>query len=401
MDRIRVLVADDDPDLRHTLIELIGSEASLDLVGVAESAGEAIELAERYRPEVALVDLSMPGGGGARVARELRTRSAETRVIALFGHEERDALLHMLWAGFAGYLVKGAHPEEILGAIRECVEGGTAFSSRITGALVDAIDDYLRRRAQESETLIRRSLQARRFIQGEGLSVVFQPIVDLREGRIEGVEALARFTPPPEWGPREWFDEAESLGLRLELEHAVLARCLADLAWLPGDWFLSVNLSPDAITSESVLRALGEAPANRIVVEITEHARVADYGELLRALADFRSRGGKLAIDDAGAGFASLRHVLVLSPEAIKLDISLTQGIDQDPNRRALASAMISFASEIGASIIAEGIETREELETLRGLGARLGQGHYLGGPRRLLPGEDPADAFGHTPSAA
>ncbi|HEV8420861.1 MAG TPA: EAL domain-containing protein, partial [Actinomycetota bacterium] len=148
-------------------------------------------------------------------------------------------------------------------------------------------------------------------------------------------------------------------------------------------------------------RLLRQAPATRIVVEITEHAQVADYAELLEALGDFRSRGGRLAIDDAGAGFASLRHVLVLLPDVIKLDISLTQGIDRDRNRRALASAMISFAAEIGATIIAEGIETRDELDSLRSLGVRYGQGFYIGRPRQLLPEDDPGEAFGQVPPSA
>jgi EAL domain-containing protein (putative c-di-GMP-specific phosphodiesterase class I)/CheY-like chemotaxis protein len=401
VDRIRVLVADDDPDLREDLIELIGQEASLDLVGVAEDASEAIDLVERYRPEVALVNVQMPGGGSARVARELRARSAETRVIALSAHEEREAMLRMLAAGVAGYLVKGARPEEILTAIRECVEGGFTLSKTITAALVEEIDLYLRRRDSESKALVQRSVRAHRVIEGEGLTMALQPIVDLRSGRVEGVEALARFDPPPDWGPREWFEEAEAIGLRVELEQAALTRCLAGLDRLPDHWFLSVNLSPDAITSEGVLRLLRQEPATRIVLEITEHAQVADYAELLEVLGDFRSRGGRLAIDDAGAGFASLRHVLVLLPDVIKLDISLTQGIDRDRNRRALASAMISFAGEIGATIIAEGIETRDELDSLRSLGVRYGQGFYLGRPRRLLPRDDPREAFDQVPPSA
>src|SRR6266498_2455756 len=169
--------------------------------------------------------------------------------------------------------------------------------------------------------------------------------------------------------------------------------CSSDL-----DWWLAVNLSPSAITSEEATRSLQHEQAGRIVVEITEHAQVADYAELLGALEDFRSRGGRLAIDDAGAGFASLAHVLALLPDVIKLDMSLTRGIDRDRNRRALASAMISFASDLGATIIAEGIETRGELDTLRALGARYGQGFYLSPPRRPVRGEDLAQVFGQVP---
>lgn len=401
MDRIRVLLADDDPDLREALIDLIGQESSLDLVGVAEDAWEAIDLAERHRPEVALVDVGMPGGGGARVASELRARSAETRVIALSAIEEREMILRMLRAGVAGFLVKGDRPEEILTAIHECVEGHGAFSRRLTAALLEEIGGYLREREDESVDLLRRSERARSVIQGEGLTVALQPIVDLSTSRIEGVEALARFARPPDWGPDEWFEEAEAVGLRVELELAALTRSLAEFDRLPAGWFLAVNLSPDAITSEGVLRTLERVQASQIAVEITEHAQVADYPELVHALANFRSRGGRLVIDDAGAGFASLRHILVLLPDVIKLDMSLTRDIDRDRNRRALASAMITFASELGATIIAEGIETSGELEALRALGVQYGQGFYLARPRRLPEGEDPAVAFDQIPVAS
>ena len=402
MERIRVLVADDDPHVRDAMIDLIGNEASLDLVAVAEDAGEAIELAERFRPEVALVDVQMPGGGGARVAREIRARSSETRVIAVSARPERDIILHMLGAGVTSYLVKGASSEEILAAIHECVEGNPTFSSGVTQTLVEEISGYLRKREEDSAALLRRSIRALKVIQGEGLAVALQPIVDLETGIIDGVEALARFSPPPpEWGPLQWFQEAEAVGLRVELEQAALERCLEELDGLPDRWFLAVNLSPDTITTEATARSLQHEQSSRIIVEITEHAPVADYDEVFEALADFRSRGGRLAIDDAGAGFASLRHVVALLPDVIKLDISLTRGIDQDRNRRALASAMISFATEIGATIVAEGIETPEVLEALRALGVRYGQGFHLGRPRRLRRGDNPEDAFEQRPSSA
>jgi EAL domain-containing protein (putative c-di-GMP-specific phosphodiesterase class I)/ActR/RegA family two-component response regulator len=401
MERIRVIVADDNPRVREGLIDLIGNEPSLDLVGVAEDASEAIDLAERHHPEVALVDVSMPGGGGARVARELRARFSPTRVIALSAHEGREIILRMLGAGVAGYLVKDAAPEEILHAIRECVAGHPVFSKAVTAALLEEIGGYLRRQEDESETLLQRGVRARRLIRGDGLSMALQPIMDLESGEIEGVEALARFTPPPDWGPTEWFDEVDELGLREELELAALRRGLAEADRLPAGWFLSVNLSPDAVTSDRVLRTLERHRVDRIVVEITEHARVADYASLVRALEDFRSRGGRVAIDDTGAGFASFRHVVVLVPDVIKLDMSLTRSIDQDRGRRALASAMISFASEVGATIVAEGIETAGELEALRALGVRFGQGFYLAPPRMVPGGLDPAEAFDQAPLIA
>jgi len=147
--------------------------------------------------------------------------------------------------------------------------------------------------------------------------------------------------------------------------------------------------------SPRLLDAVGDAPLRRIMIEITEHEPVEDYDALANALAELRARGARIAIDDAGAGFASLRHTLLLSPDTIKLDISLTRGIDADRGKRALARALISFAEEMRMDIVAEGIETERELETLLGLGAQLGQGFFLARPRRLTHREAPVATRG------
>jgi EAL domain-containing protein (putative c-di-GMP-specific phosphodiesterase class I)/CheY-like chemotaxis protein len=398
---IRVLVADDDPELREALIHLVQEEPALDLVGAAADAQQAIALATQHRPEVALVDAGMPGGGGARVARETRFRAPETRVLALSAYDDRDMVMGMLGAGVTGYISKHAAPHEIVTAIRRCATGKATLSREVTVSVIEEIAGRIRTRRREGEGFRQRTLAARGIAGGDALRMALQPIVDLGDCHVEGVEALARFMVHPDWGPQQWFDEAEAVGLRVELEQAALDMAVAEVDRLPAGWFLSVNLSPDVVISDAAIQCLQRPGVDRLVVEITEHARVADYAELLRALADFRARGGKLAIDDAGAGFASLRHVLVLLPDVIKLDMSLTQGIDSDRNRRALASALVSFASETGASIIAEGIETEAELETLRSLGVRFGQGFFLARPRMLPPGQDPAEAFRQIPATA
>ena len=119
----------------------------------------------------------------------------------------------------------------------------------------------------------------------------------------------------------------------------------------------------------------------RMVYAIIKH-KVKDYAELCRALRPLRERGVRLAVDDAGAGFASLNHILALNPDIIKLDVSLTGGIDHDSARQALASSLMAFAARIGATVVAEGIETLRELEALQILGIRYGQGFLLGAPR-------------------
>jgi EAL domain-containing protein (putative c-di-GMP-specific phosphodiesterase class I) len=216
-----------------------------------------------------------------------------------------------------------------------------------------------------------------------------------------GYEALARFDPEPGRPPTAWFERAAALGMLTELEMVTVRGALARLGAVRPEAFLSVNVSPSTVASPPFLETLYGVPGERIVLEVTEHARVDDYDALNEALRRLRSRGVRLAIDDAGAGFASLQHIVRLAPDYIKLDMTLTRGIDGDPVRRALATALITFAREIGASIIAEGIETDAEFETLRALGVAFGQGFFLGEPGPLHqqdafpdPSPTPLDAW-------
>ncbi|HET6770468.1 MAG TPA: EAL domain-containing protein [Actinomycetota bacterium] len=221
------------------------------------------------------------------------------------------------------------------------------------------------------------------------IKMVFQPIADLADGSVTGVEALARFAVEPSRTPDVWFEEAGAVNLREELELAAVRLALAHPELLPEGTYLSINLSPETVTSTRFAELLPDVPAKSVVLEVTEHARVDDYGAIGDALQDFRARGGRLAVDDAGAGFASLKHILRLAPEVVKLDREVAQGIDADRPRRALAAALISFAFDIGAEVVAEGIETQAEVDALRDLGVSYGQGYFL-----ARPGPIPPDGF-------
>ncbi len=215
---------------------------------------------------------------------------------------------------------------------------------------------------------------------GNEMEMVFQPILALDSGRVVGVEGLARF-PGTDRGPDEWFADAASVGLGIELELAAMRAAVLQIEHLAPGAYLAINCSPAAISSAELRDLLLAAPTDRIVLELTEHAFVPNYKELSDTLAPLRAAGLRIAVDDAGAGFASLQHILGLKPDIIKLDMSLTRGIDADPARRALATALLTFGSDIGAEIVAEGIETAAELEALRVLGIQSGQGYYLGRP--------------------
>jgi EAL domain-containing protein (putative c-di-GMP-specific phosphodiesterase class I)/CheY-like chemotaxis protein len=215
-------------------------------------------------------------------------------------------------------------------------------------------------------------------------SVVFQAIVDLQDRRLIGVEALARFNLDPTHPPDVWFAAAHQVGLGIELERRAILTAIRAATELPPDVFLAVNASPAMVMSPDLAAAVDEAPPGQLVLEITEHAKVDDYEALRAALIPLREKGVRVAIDDVGAGFASLRHVLRLDPEIIKLDHEITRGVEHDPGRAKLAGGLIAGASAVSTLVVAEGIETEAQLQCLRELGVRGGQGYFIGRPRDL-----------------
>jgi EAL domain-containing protein (putative c-di-GMP-specific phosphodiesterase class I) len=302
-------------------------------------------------------------------------------VVALSASHDRDAVLEMLRSGASGYVVKGATVTEILEGIRGAARGEAPLSSAVAPNVVHELSGRLEQEAGEAERRDEVVRRIRAVMEQDRLAIVFQPIFDIERERVVGAEALSRFEFEPRRGPDEWFAEAASVGLGADLELWAVRTALRHLHSLPPGAFLSVNLSPDAVRSGTLAEVVPAESLERTVVEITEHAPVADYEALAAALRGFRTGGGRVAIDDAGAGFASLRHIVLLAPDIIKLDISLTRDIHVDRTRRALAAALISFARETGKVIVAEGVERKEELDTLRQLGVAQAQGYHLARP--------------------
>ncbi|MCO6387084.1 EAL domain-containing protein [Aliihoeflea sp. 40Bstr573] len=244
-------------------------------------------------------------------------------------------------------------------------------------------------RQVNTDTAVQRSRDGcRTAIEGvlrdRAYNVLYQPVVDLRSKQTVAYEALCRFAPQPYRAPDQWFRDAVEVGLGIDLEVAVLAKACEALGHLPPLVRLSVNVSPDAILSEHLESTLATVALDRIILEVTEHTRISDYERINDRLAAFRDRGAQIAVDDAGAGYAGLQQIVRLAPEIIKMDMSLTRGIDDDPALRALARAIVSYADETRSTVLAEGIETESELATLLELGVALGQGYYLGRPLPL-----------------
>ncbi|HVL97479.1 MAG TPA: EAL domain-containing protein [Solirubrobacteraceae bacterium] len=483
---IRVVVADDDPAVVKVLAAGLEQAPGFELVGSGGDALEAVDIIRRHRPDIAVLDVRMPHGGGARVAADVADLLGEVALVALSGHDDPATVRRMLASGFVGYAVKGTAMAEFL-ALLESVAGrpssprgagGPIPRQRLSRVLVavaeparlaalgDAVaaDSALqlaglaqgpfhavtlaareqpdvilvdpdlpggggmrtlselrlaapsarvvplsgpdgpspRATAAEVHALVRGDEagparpafpaapegdggeQIRSILDDRALETFFQPIADLATGRTVGLEALTRFPRWPQRGTEAFFAEAARFGLGFELELAAVARALEHLPQIAGERWLSLNVSPEHLLDSRMADLLASASPERLVLEITEHAPVPDYDELGRSLDALRAHGIRIAVDDAGAGFASLRHILLLRPDFIKLDVALCRDVGTDPARAAMARALVAFGGETHSVVVAEGIERRHDLETLQALGIRLGQGYHLGRPTAL-----------------
>ncbi|HQY34579.1 EAL domain-containing protein [Actinotalea sp.] len=213
---------------------------------------------------------------------------------------------------------------------------------------------------------------------------VYQPVYSLADGTLLQVEALTRFDSEPYRSPDQWFAAAALAGRGAELEIAAVAVAIEHSHTLPLGVALSVNASPHTLGDPRLLALLTSAGRRQMIVEVTEHSVVADYEGLLERVAALRALGVRIAVDDAGAGISSLRHIVQLAPDIIKLDMSLTQDVGASPLRRALAASIVEFADRTGAQLLVEGIETVEDLLAWTRIGAHAVQGYLVGSPADL-----------------
>ena len=228
----------------------------------------------------------------------------------------------------------------------------------------------------------------------QAIRIVFQPLVNLKTYQPFAMEALSRFALEPRRGPDKWFEEAWTVGQGIELELVAVKRAIAYMDRLPEGCLLAVNVSPDTVIAAEFGDLVTELPVDRLVLELTEHSRIDEYPAVKEALRVFREEGGQLAIDDTGAGYATFRHVLELVPDIIKLDVELTRRVESDSALQALTQSMVRLGLELEAVIVAEGVETEEQLEALRELGVQYAQGFYLSKPAPIrIPEASPPPA--------
>lgn len=349
---------------------------------------EAVARLEDDRPDLALVDLHMPHLDGYGVLAHLTAHAggAYLPALVLTADTSPQAIAGVLGYGARDFLTKPFDLTEVALRVRNLLE--TRFlhkqlrgHNRWLNAQLQGYRVVEQAQAGELRVQYQRISDV---LRGAALALVFQPVFDLASGAVLGVEALSRFRAEPLRGPDVWFAEADRVGLGVALEVLAVRAAVNALDDLPRPLFLAVNVSPAALLSEDLEAACPKETRSRLVLELTEHVPVEDYQTLDAAAALFRAHGARLAVDDTGAGYAGFRHLIGLRPDIVKLDLALTRGIDADPARRALATALVQFSRDTGADLIAEGVETAAELDALRSLGVPWGQGYHLGRPRPL-----------------
>lgn len=383
--RARVVIVDADSASSASLRRVLLADSDVDIECHAD-ADAALRSLDADPTDLLIIDVDGPGHEDLRLLKQFVARRGPDDflpVLVVTRDRTGESHLRALLAGATDLLQKPIDATEAALRVRNLLQTRALHvrlrrHGEVLAARLDQQEAMERRLVEELEE---RRARIEGVLAGLGLTILFQPIVELAGSTVLGVEALARFSTGPQRVPDVWFSEAAEVGLGPDLEIAAISMAVDQFDGIPPLAYLSLNVSAATVLSGLLKAALHDVPFERVVLELTEHDAVDDYDALNRALSEMRAEGVRLAVDDAGAGFSSLRHILSLQPDIIKLDLALTRGIAEDPVRRALAASLVSFAREIDASITAEGVETEAELAVLQQLGVPSAQGFYLSRP--------------------
>lgn len=255
--------------------------------------------------------------------------------------------------------------------------------------LEEALQDSSLQEAKDAE---HRTQELRNIIRTRSVHTVYQPIVDLKEGKTIGFEALSRGPQGEFEFPEKLFKVAYESDLVWRLERLCREQAFANAKDLEANQLLFVNVDPDAIhdpqfRSDETAKKLAviDLEPDRIVLELTERTAIKDFTIFRHTLEIFRGLGYKIAVDDVGAGYAALQSIAEVQPDYVKIDMSLIRDCDSEMVKQELANTILNFAKRVGIDAIAEGVETQEELHTLRDLGLRYSQGFLFGIPQATL----------------
>lgn len=372
-----VLVVDDNLG-NVLLLRSLLVQQGIERVVTETDARKVDGLLADVRPDLVLLDLHMPNVDGFEVLAQIQAHAAGTYlpVLVLTADTTTGARNRALGLGAQDFLTKPLDTTET------CLRIANLLQTRELYATLRHTSHAAAGPRDEDAARTRRRIE--HVLHNGSRAMVFQPVVDTSSMHVVGHEALARFAEPHHGGPERWFADAFSVGLGVEMEWAAARAALAYLEQMAAPLFLAINMSPATALYMLDHELFPPDLASRMVIELTEHVPIEDYTAVRGAFAGLRMQGARLSADDLGAGYAGFRHLVRLQPDIIKLDISLISGIHRSTEKRALTRAMVSFAQEVGAQLIAEGVEEPAELAVVQDLGVPWAQGYLLGRPGPL-----------------
>jgi EAL domain-containing protein (putative c-di-GMP-specific phosphodiesterase class I) len=368
----RLLLVEDDGPLRSALVRMLDGRFEITSVADGSSAADCIK---RDRFDVVLSDVHLGGMSGIDLLRRVRSADLDVPVILMTGLPDVDGAIQAMDLGALTYIKK---PFE-LGVLDAALARATKLAA-LARAKRDAIEAGLGGSPASNEhaaltTSFERAL--------DSMWIAFQPIVDGRSRRTIGFEALMRSNEPTMPTPSALLDAAERLGRIHDVGRRVRECTAAAFEDDRDGSLVFVNLHAADLLDDHLFdeRAPLTKLAHRVVLELTERAAISDVSDARHRTAELRRRGFKIAIDDLGAGYAGLTSFATFEPEIVKLDMSLVRGIESSAVKRLIVGRIAGLCHDLQMRVVAEGIETRAELECMLELGCEYLQGYLLGHP--------------------
>jgi EAL domain-containing protein (putative c-di-GMP-specific phosphodiesterase class I) len=366
----KVLVVDDEPAIRRVLSDFLKMEGFT--VDTAADGEAAVEHLTTQRYDVVISDLKMPRLGGLELLEEVARLNPEALAIVMTGFGTVDTAIHAMKAGAYDYILKPFKVDVVLATI---VQG-------LARRRKEADARYLPLAPARADRALKSSF--RRAV--DTLWLAFQPILTADGREVYGHEVLLRSDEPNFTDPIQVLEAAELLGSLDELGRVIRERAVEAFVQLPSDGLMFVNLHPKDLTDPALFLASEplSSIANRVVLEITERSSLEKLDNVAARVAELRRMGFRIAVDDLGAGYAGLTTFAQLEPEIVKLDMSLVRDVHTNGTKRKVVRSMTQLAREIGAMVVAEGVENEDELDTVVNLGCDFVQGFYFARPERV-----------------
>jgi EAL domain-containing protein (putative c-di-GMP-specific phosphodiesterase class I)/ActR/RegA family two-component response regulator len=372
-----ILLVDDEPALLRAFARVL--EKRSERIETYASAPAAVARVARGGVSVIVSDISMPGMSGIELLRSIREHDADLPVVLITGAPAVESATDAIEYGAFKYVAKPVAPEVLRGVVDKAAKFYRLARARRQALELLGVDGSSSDQ-ERLEASFESALGA--------LWIAFQPIVRASDRTVFGYEALLRSDEPSLPSPGHIIEAAGRLGQLARLGRMVRT-CAANPAFMDRDspnLFVNLHpqdlLDPDLLDRDSSLASF----ADKVVLEITERASLGEIENVRVTVARLRELGFRIAVDDLGAGYAGLTSFALLEPEIVKLDMTLVRDIDQSPVKQKLVRSMTALCRDMGMLIVAEGVETVAERDTLLDIGCDLLQGYLIARPGRAFP---------------